>query len=554
MLIIFIVLLVFSSLQAEKSIAAAEKEVKKALAKVSPSIVKVICQNHKKYVATGIVLDKNHVITNTVIIKYPYKKIYVSTVNGEQYPAKIVGKDYKSALLMLKVEGKALTPVKVAKKYEVGDWIALVGAFYKTFPAISQGILSSFSEDEVLLNAPVAPGASGGAVINRKGELIGVIRGRFGFVRNPDYTFKDHKSELLMRSPRTRNKELCYAVPAGKVNRIAADLKKYGKLRQGWLGVTIDFTADKEVKVVKVVTGSPAAKGGIHQGDIIIAIDGQRIASPNDVGKVVRSLRPAQIAKIKIRRGSVEKMMPTTIGETKTKIPRVSFYSKPGQTGYRYSTGSNRVVTVPEKWESIPGVENYIFNFSGSRALGIEVMALTPELAAEFKIKEGRGLMVSKVHEDSAAGKAGLKAADIIVRANNKETGKVTDLRKVLSKLKNKEAVKLTLYRGGMVKEMEVVPGKKREFAVFFDDFRDKMAEFNISLDEEKLRQIKEQAKISVGRHKIVINDAEIDSRQLLKYKQEIEKLRRERDHYKKEAEKLKEALDKEKKRKKAAI
>lgn len=549
-IIIFIVFILFSTVKAEDSINSLEKEVKGVLEKISPSIVKVVSRNHRTYYATGIVLDKSHIITNTIITKYPYKSIYIKSVSGEKYPAEIVGKDHKSSILILKIGKNNLTPIKQAGSYEVGDWIALVGAFYNKFPAINQGILSSASEDEVILNAPVVPGISGGAVVNKKGELIGVIRGRFGFVLEPDYTFKDHSGEILVRSPRSRSKELCVAVPMKKVTRLAGDLIKYGKVRSGWLGVSIDFI-NNEVRVSKVVAGSPAEKGGLRVGDIFLSIDEITIETPEDVVKVVRSLRPEQKSKIKIKRDKQEKILAATIGEAKAKDYRVSLFSAPGYQ-YSYSIPGQRI-TIPEKWESIPKLENFMFNISGSRAIGIDALPLTSELAKEFSVREGFGLLIAKVYEKSAAEKAGLRVADILVEINNQKVKRATDLRTVLTGLdEESNRVRVKLYRDGKIKEFELVPKKMAGSGFLFDPLKGMREEFNITIDREKAKKHKEIIELRGG--SLVINGKRYDLDQVKKYKQEIENLKNERDKYKRKLKELKEILEREQNsRKKAA-
>ena len=107
---IFVILLLMNTMNADQSIDHLEKEVKGVLQTVSPSIVKVISQNHRNYFATGIVLDKNHVITNTIITRYPFKRIIVRSVKGKMYPAEIVGKDNQSSILILKIGFYCLRP------------------------------------------------------------------------------------------------------------------------------------------------------------------------------------------------------------------------------------------------------------------------------------------------------------------------------------------------------------------------------------------------------------------------------------------------------------
>ncbi len=546
LIIIFLIMIMFFSSRAEKNIAKFEGEVKGVLKTVSPSLVKVVSQNHKKYIATGIAIDRDYVITNLIIVRHPYESIYVSTAAGDRYPARITGKDNESSIMLLKIDTQALTPIKPARQSEVGDWIALVGAFYQKFPSIYQGILSSTSPDELILNAPVAPGASGGAVVNKKGELIGVIRGRFGFVVGPDYTFQDHSAEILLKSPRSQSKDLCYAIPVKKVFRVTDDLKKYGKIRRGWLGVGL-LSAGKRVKVGRVSENSPAERAGIRRGDIILSIDSKSIETPRDVSNIIKSLKPQEKARIKILRHDQEKILAANIGEAKERDYRVSVFSSTEDQPFFYSwSQADTESLLPERLESLPSIENYVLNLSGSRTLGVDVMALTPELAEEFKVKEGCGLLISKIFEDSAAQEAGLQVADIIVQANDNKTITISDLRKVLNQLKDEETILLTLYQKGKVKKIKVIPDKNKRWGPAADEFTNKLRELNIKIDESRAKKLKERIEVYGEREK---SDQELLNNYIL----QIERMKKDQERLNKEIKRLRELLETEKKDRKRA-
>ncbi|MCP4216737.1 MAG: serine protease, partial [bacterium] len=217
----------------------------------------------------------------------------VETVDGKKISAKVVGKDVFSSTILLKLEKKALKPIKRTKNCELGDWAALVGLFYNRFPAIYHGFVGSVSDEELLLNAPVVPGSLGGAVVNKKGELMGIIRGRFGYTRGPNYTYKDHSSEISIRSSRGGQKDMCLAVPSAKIDSIARDLEKYGKVRKGWLGVNLNAgKKGSDVCVGNVVKNSPAHIAGLRKGDVILKIKNEIIRTPSSVSKVIKDLKP----------------------------------------------------------------------------------------------------------------------------------------------------------------------------------------------------------------------------------------------------------------------
>jgi serine protease Do len=527
-------------MSAADTISQAEKEVKGVLKKVSPSIVKVVAENHKRYVATGIAIAPNHIISSMMVTRHPYEEIYIKTFKGDEYPAKVLGKDRETALILMEIDKKALTPIRTAKGVEVGDWTALVGVFYKRFPSIYQGIVSSVSDEELILNAPVAPGSSGGAVVNKKGELMGVIRGRFGFAYSSDYIYKDHSAELFFRSPRSRNKDLCYAVPAAKVTTIASDLEKYGKVRQGWLGVSLAYRTENDIPVVRWVSkNSPAEKAGIRKGDKILKIDGESVKNREDVVRIVKTFKPGQKTKIELLRENVKKSVIVIMGDTKGWSYNWHFYSSPNE----------RLFVIPEMSGTLPKVENYVFRISGSRTLGVDVISITPELAKKFNVEEKSGLMISKVYKDTAAEKAGFQVADIIVRAGGIKMKQITDLRRALNEMEENESIAIEIYRNGKLKKIKVAPDRSGEtFFGVFDRVKDKLRNIRIKIDDENRLRIEEAERLRKERNKLhelrkkYAKEAQlIKERELKRYKEEIEKMKKSRAGEVKEAEVLKE-------------
>jgi len=463
----------------QKGIDKFEKEVKGILSDVSHSIVKVVSENHKKYIATGIAIERNLVITNTLIIRYPYDKIYIKTVDGKKYPVIVLSKDRESSLILLKLKKDVLKPIKRASSFEVGNWIALIGVFYNNFPSIFQGIISNVSDDEMILNAPVAPGASGGAVVNKKGELIAVIRGRFGFSYKPDLLFKDYDSEIILQGLKSENKDLCYAIPIKRVIKIVEQLKKYGKVKRGWLGVYILSNKKDGSKIVSsVVKDSPADNAGIKNRDVIISIDSRRIKEYKDITNIVKALSPGKVVKIEVKRDNKLKALKVKIGELKEKK----------DYNYKYDKLKKRLTDlfeVPEISSSFPLNRKITVHIKGSRKLGINIIEITPELATKFNVREGYGLMISKIDEDSAAKNGGLKVGDIIISANNKETKTTSDIRKVLYSLEDEEPVLLELYRDKKLKKIKIIPEKDEKHRFYLDSFMDNMKKFPLEISEK---------------------------------------------------------------------
>lgn len=534
---ILILLMAFFTVEAADGIADLENQVKGVLRKISPSLVKVVAENDKKYVATGIAVDADYVLTSALITRSHYRKIYLETGKGETYPATLVGKDNQTGLTLLKLDKKVLTPVRATGKVGIGDWVALAGVFYNQFPSIYQGIVSSVSTEDLILNAPVAPGSAGGAVLNRNGELIGVIRGSFNFAFSPDYTFRDYSGELVVRNAKS-GENLCYAVPSEKVMIISDALKKYGRIRRGWLGVKVDDGA----RVESVSPGAPAEIAGLEKGDEIRTVNGEMVRSAEDLVKSVRSLSPGARIKVSILRDGKNRILEAQVGELKSEdildsgirshLPVSDFPPDLPPTG--------DAPEFIERDRHFPQVEKFIFQLTGSRQLGTDVVEMTPELAVKFKVKEGHGLMISRILERSAAQKAGLQVGDILVRANGDPIETIDHLRNVLRALQDKEAIRIDYYRDGLVKKIAVVPDKKEDrHWEEVDRVISRMKNWTVN---EK--DMQEKLALEKDRIKIELKKVEEDKDKMIteikkNYEEQIEKL-------KKDIEKLKEIRKKE--------
>lgn len=559
--LLFMLLILFFAVDAVAPNVERGGTVKDVLKNVSPSIVKVVAENHKRYVASGIAIAPNRVISSLMVIRQPYQKIYITTVTGDVYPAKVLGKDRNTSLLLLGTGKKVLTPISHARQYEVGDWAGLVGVFYRKFPAIYQGIISSVSDEELIVNGPVTPGSPGGAVVNRNGELMGVIRGGFGYTYTPDYIYKDHSTEFTIRSSRNRQRDLCYSIPVSKVREYAVELEKYGKVRRGWLGVALAPRFGNEPLTIESVSkNSPAEKAGIRKGDKLLKIKDEPVRNRKDVVRMVKSLKPGQKARFEILRGQKKKTVLAVAGELKDQV-QWQFATSPGRS----------LFVIPEREDSLPRLENFVFNLSGARTLGVDVMSITPELARNFKIKEGSGLMISKIYENTAAHKAGFQPADVIVKVGNKAIRQNADLRVILKELKKNEPMQVQVYRKGALKKITVVPDTNtKRFLGVMDRVMNKMKDIQLSIDDENRVRVEEIEKF---RKKYIAEPRSIKKRdtglppvrpvkevkspkdiELQKYKKELEHMKKEQEKLKKDLEKMRiliEASEKKEKQKK---
>jgi serine protease Do len=524
-----------------------ENEIRVVLDRVSPSLVKVVAENARKYVATGIALENGLVITSALVTRHPFEKITVVTIKGETIAARIAGQDDRSGLTLLRLDKKGLRPLPQARQAEVGNWVALVGLFYDRFPAIFQGLVSSLSENELILNAPVAPGAAGGAVVNKKGELLGIILGSVGFSFTPDLTFKDHSAAIVVSGSRSDSGGLCYAIPVEQVRRIADKLKGGGKIIPGWLGVVFDSDSNL---VQEIYQQSPAARAGIAGGDRIEELAGKPIASFRDIAAALQFRYAGDKVSITVSRAGKPKRLSVELAERhdraplppglelaerhlRVPLPPSAALPAPPALAEIYENDlpnlAEQLAEMPGMLEletGLPRVRNYVIEFNGARQLGVDVMEITADLGRKFEVSEGYGLLVSRVNKGSAAGKAGLQAGDVIVRANGSATRSSSDLRQALNSLKEKEAVLLELYRDGRPRKFQLVPDRNEKMTWDVRRFSQKVENLKDNISDEAEQIYKDEIrKMQQSKETVLAEIQKQKQSSLLKIRDESRKL-----------------------------
>ena len=514
----------YAGLAADERRTDSSPAIKGVLGKALPSLAKVVSENDRRYVATGIALDGDYVLTSTAVLFPHYERIYVENAARDRASAVVSGRDDLSGLALLKLDKRILAPIGTAGQTGVGDWVALIGAFYNQFPSIYQGLVSSVSPDELLLNAPVAPGAPGGAVVNRNGELVGVIRGGFGYALTPDYTYKDHFGGIMIvRSGKVSGSDLCYAVPLAKVRSVAESLRKFGRVRYGWLGVNF---AGSSTRIQSVVKGSPAERAGLSPEDVIREIEGRAIQSYRDVVRNIQGKAAGERIKIGIVRKGKPVVVAVKLGELDES--RLNRSENDFETPERPLLAPPQlprepgIPEAPEMSHTLPGLENFVVTFEGGRQLGADVVAITPDLARKFGVKEGAGLMIFRAQAGGAAQRAGLAAGDILVRINGSGIGSGLELRRILSRLKDREAVLVELYRDGSLKKFSIVPDRPSAVNMHLDELNSQFQELReVVVDRARSGEASALRKMQAEKDEL--------SAQLKKqYEQELQKLRAE--------------------------
>jgi serine protease Do len=247
--------------------------------------------------STGIIVTNNHVVDHA-------DKIVVSLTDGRQLPAKVIGRDELTDVAVIKVQSTDSLPSVTwgdSRKAEVGDWILAAGNPFGLGGSVSAGIISAQGRDLnsgpfdnfLQLDAPINPGNSGGPIFNMDGQVIGV-------------------SSVIV-SPTGASVGIGFAIPSETVNRIVAQLLAKGSIERGWLGVSVE-DRDDGVLIASISRDGPAAKSGIRAGDVVVAINGDRIESSRGLIRSIAAVPPGNTARVTVRRQGREVEIPVTVG------------------------------------------------------------------------------------------------------------------------------------------------------------------------------------------------------------------------------------------------
>jgi serine protease Do len=351
----------------------------------------------------GYVLTNNHVVEDADQIK-------VKLSNGKEYDGKVVGRDPKTDMALVKIDGASdLHPLPLGNSDElkVGSWVVAVGSPYGLEQTVTAGIVSAKGrvigsgpyDNFIQTDASINPGNSGGPLINTKGEVVGI------------------NTAIL-----AQGKGIGFAIPVNMAKDIALQLQQKGHVTRGWFGVSIQEITPELAKsfglkdgkgalVAQVIPGSPAEKAGIEQGDVIIEFDGKQVSESKDLPQIVASTPVGKSAMVKLLRNG---------------------------------KALDRQVKVSEMQENVEITKTPAHN----KTLGISVQNLTPELAKRFQLKSETGVVVTRVEPGSPTANAGIQTGDIIRELNRTPVKNAQDLTQKMEQAKDQNSILLLVQRG----------------------------------------------------------------------------------------------------------
>lgn len=360
----------------------------------------------------GLIIDeKGYIITNNHVVG-DASEVEVRLSDKSKLIAQVIGKDADTDLALLKVSTDRQLPTAHlgdSNTVKVGQWVLAVGNPFGLDRTVTLGVVSGIGRENINLSryenfiqtdASINPGNSGGPLFNLHGEVIGINTAIINFAQG-----------------------IGFAIPSNMAKQVVQQLRNHGKVVRGWLGVGIQaLTSDLAAKfgvsegegvlVNEVFDNDPAARGGIKPGDIIIKINDSLVDTPNALSRLIAVIPPGAMAYIEVVRDRQRQVLAVSLTERKESPVLASFPSAKSEV-----------------------------------RLGMDVQDLTAELADKFKLKDTRGVLISKVEASSLAQAEGLREGDLIREVNRTEVNSIGEFTAAVAKVRRGETVLLRIQR-----------------------------------------------------------------------------------------------------------
>lgn len=366
--------------------------------------------------ADGYIVTNNHVVADADTIHVTFDS---SNGKSETLSADVIGSDEETDLALLKVNAKHRLPYLTfgnSDTLKVGEWLLAIGNPFGLDHTVTAGILSAKGrnirsgpfDNFLQTDASINPGNSGGPLLDINGQVIGI-------------------NTAIIAS----GQGIGFAIPSNMASKIIAQIQQGKKVSRGWIGVNIQdvddntakalgMTAPKGALVNDVMQNEPAAKGGVHDGDVIVAVDGENIENTSALLLAIADKSPGSVAVVTVWRDGKNLDLKITLGERKS-----------AQIAKRGGKGQS------QQDESL---------------LGLAVRPLQNDERRELKINKNEGLLIVDVNPDKPAAQVGIRPDDIILKANLKAVNTVEALSRIVKEEGEKRgAVMLQIERHGEV-------------------------------------------------------------------------------------------------------
>ena len=346
----------------------------------------------------GYVLTNNHVVDGATDVR-------VTLGDKREFQARIVGTDPKTDVAILKIDATNLTPITIgdSSKVEIGDVAIAVGDPFGVGQTVTKGIISAKGrgglgiedyEDFLQTDAPINPGNSGGALVNDRGELIGI-------------------NTAIISHGSGGSQGIGFAVPANLAREVMDQILKNGKVVRAYLGILPqDVTpgmakafGEKEARgivVGDVTPDSPAQHSGIERGDILLELNGKPVTDSNSLRMTISMMAPGSSINLKVMRNGSEHDMTVKLAEMPTETAKLNSHD---------GEGTNTALD------------------------GVEVSSLNPQIAQQLNLPPSTtGVVVSGVDPSSKMADSGLREGDVIQEVNHQTVKNMSDFQSAVRK------------------------------------------------------------------------------------------------------------------------
>jgi serine protease Do len=369
-------------------------------------------ENHRTQGAgSGVIISKDgYILTNNHVVEGA-KEVTVTLADEKEYKARVVGTDAKTDLAVLKIEVNRPLPSAAmgdSEQLKVGDWVVAIGNPFGLSHTVTSGIVSAKGrvigagpyDDFIQTDASINPGNSGGPLFNMNGEVVGINTAIIPYGQG-----------------------IGFAIPVNTAKPLIPQLVSKGEVTRGYLGVNIQSITPDLAKALKVedregalvadvISGSPAEKGGIERGDIIIAYDGKPVKDSHDLPAMVAATPVDEHVTVTVLRDGKKQDLAIKVGKLPSEEAKLEKSVQPAKG----------------KW-------------------GLQLHELSPQIAHQLGIKADQGVAVVGVEPGSPADEAGIQQGDVIVEVDRHSVNSVNDVKEKIDRSEDKDHLLLLVQR-----------------------------------------------------------------------------------------------------------
>lgn len=361
----------------------------------------------------GYVLTNNHVVDGATDVR-------VTLSDKRELKAQIVGTDPKTDVAVLKLDGSNFPAITLgdSSKVQVGDYALAIGDPFGVGQTVTMGIVSAKGrgnlgiedyEDFIQTDAPINPGNSGGALVNDRGELVGI-------------------NTAILSHGSGGNEGIGFAIPINLARNVMGQILDHGKVTRGYLGVVVQPITPAMAKdlglnqlqgalVGDVSLKGPAQASGVQRGDVILEINGNTVNDSNELRNTVSMMQPGETVKLRISRNGSTRDINVRLGE----LP----ISK--EDAQKQPEGASKDALE-----------------------GVSIENLDPETAAQLQVPEStKGVVVTGIDPSSPKAESGLRKGDVIQEVNHQPVRNVAEFEQAMRKSGNGDGALLLVNRGG---------------------------------------------------------------------------------------------------------